>query len=109
MLNVDWFQSFEGTMYSTGIIYIAICNLPRDVRFKRENLLIIGLLPRPHKVSLHKINHYLAPIVDELETLWAEASLNRTFEFPDRRNIRAALILTSYDIPATRKICGHYT
>ena len=107
MLNVDWFQPFEGTMYSTGIIYIAICNLPRDVRFKRENLLIIGLLPGPHKVSLHKINHYLAPIVDELETLWAGASLNRTFEFPGGRDIRAALILTLCDIPAARKICGH--
>ena len=107
MLNLDWFQPFEGTMYSTGVIYIAICNLPRDVRFKRENLLIIGLLPGPHEVSLHKINHYLAPIVDELETLWAGVSLNRTFEFPDGRDIRAALILTSCDIPAARKICGH--
>ena len=70
-------------------------------------MLIIGLLPGPHEVSLHKINHYLAPIVDELEALWAGVSLNCTFEFPDGKVIRAALILTLCDIPAARKICGH--
>ena len=87
MINLDWFQPYEGTMYSTGAIYGAICNLPRDVRFKHENLLIIGLLPGPHKVSLQKINHYLAPIVDKLKTLWIEMSLNRTFEFPEGKDI----------------------
>ena len=46
--------------------YAAICNLSRDIRFKRENLLIISILPGPNEVSLHKINHYLAPMVDEL-------------------------------------------
>src|SRR5947199_10032704 len=34
-------------------------------------------------------------------------SLNRTFEFPDGRNIWAVLTLISCDIPAARKICGH--
>jgi hypothetical protein len=28
MLNVDWFQPYEGTIHSTGVIYAAICNLP---------------------------------------------------------------------------------
>ena len=93
MLNLDWFQPYDGTVHSTGVIYAVICNLPRDVRFKRENLLILGLLPGPNEVSLHKINHYLSPIVDELELLWREISLNRTFEFSDGRDIRASLIL----------------
>ena len=59
MLNLDWFQPYEGTVHSTGVIYAAICNLPCDIYFKRENLLILGILPGSHEVSLHKINHYL--------------------------------------------------
>src|SRR6266496_2388048 len=103
MINLDWFQPYEETTYSTGVIYAAICNLPRSIRFRRENMLILDLLPEPHEVNLHKINHYLAPIVNELETFWTEISLNRTFEFPERRDIQAALILISCDIPAARK------
>jgi hypothetical protein len=107
MLNLDWFQPFDGTSHSTGVLYAAICNLPRDIRFKRENLLILGILPGPNEVSLHKINHYLAPIVDELESLWDGVTLNRTYECHNGKKIRAALILVSCDIPAARKICGH--
>src|SRR5438270_7692638 len=42
MLNLP----FDGISHSTGVLYAAICNLPRDIRFKRENLLIISILPR---------------------------------------------------------------
>jgi hypothetical protein len=28
MLNVDWFQPYEETIYSTSVVYAAICNLP---------------------------------------------------------------------------------
>lgn len=107
MLNLDWFQPYKSTIHSTGVIYASICNLPRDIRFKRENLLILGLLPGPDEVSLHKINHYLAPMIDELETLWNGVTINRTFECRNGKTIRAALILVSCDIPAARKICGH--
>ena len=107
MINLDWFQPYDGTIHSTGVIYAAICNLPRDIRFKHENLLILGLLPGPNEVSLHKINHYLAPIVDELESLWNGIILNGTDECPNGKKIRAALILVSCDVPAARKICGH--
>jgi hypothetical protein len=107
MINLDWFQPFDNTVHSTGVIYAAICNLPRDLRFRRENLLILGLLPGPNEVSLHKINHYLAPIVDELEELWSGFTLSKTYECANGKEIRAALILVSCDVPAARKICGH--
>ena len=28
-LDVDWFQPYKGSVYSTGVIYIAVLNLPR--------------------------------------------------------------------------------
>ena len=107
MLNLDWFQPYDGTVYSIGVIYAAICNLPRDIRFKHENLLTLSLLPGPSEVSLHKINHYLAPIVDELESLWDGITINQTNECKNGKRIRVALILVSCNIPAARKICGH--
>src|SRR6266508_4301360 len=107
MLNLDWFQPYKETINSISVIYAAICNLPHDIRFKRKNLLILGLLPGPNKVSLHKINHYLALIVDELEFLWDRITLNHTYECQGGKYIRAALILVSCDVPAARKICGH--
>lgn len=70
MINLNWFQPFESSSYSCGAIYGVICNLPCEIRFKKENMLVLGLLPGPHEVKLHKINHYLAPIVDDLLELW---------------------------------------
>ena len=66
MINLDWFQPFDSASYSTGTIYGVICNLSREVRFKKENMLILALLLGSNEVKLHKINHYLTPIVDEL-------------------------------------------
>src|SRR6266480_706391 len=106
MLNLDWFQPYDGTMHSTGAIYAAICNLPRDIRFWRENLLLLGLLPELNEVGLHKINHYLAPIVNELQSFWNGVNLY-TNKCLNRKRVHAELILVSCDIPAARKICGH--
>jgi hypothetical protein len=107
MLNLDWFQPYDGVSHSTGVIYATICNLPRDIRFKRENILILGILPGPNEASLHRINHYLSPIITELESLWEGATLSCTNECPNGKDIRAALIIASCDIPAARKLCGH--
>ena len=64
---------------------------------------MLGILPGPNEVSLHKINHYLALIVDELESLWDGITLNQTYECIEGKEIRAALILVSCNIPAARK------
>jgi hypothetical protein len=106
MLNLDWFQPFDSRNYSCGVIYGVICNLPRDVRFKKENMLILGLLPGPAEVKLHHINHYLAPIVDVLLELWHGYDLPVLSKHPGKR-IRLAIICCSSDIPAARKLCGH--
>ena len=69
MMNIDWFQPFKHRSYSIGIVYLVIMNLQRNIRYKRENILIIGLLPGPSEPP-KTINTYLAPLVSELLTLW---------------------------------------
>ena len=107
MINLDWFQPFDSAVYSSGAIYGVICNLPRSIRFKRENILTLGLLLGPNEVKLDRINHYLAPIIDELLELWNGFSLPKSNKHPSGKDIRVAVICCSSDIPAARKLCGH--
>ena len=93
--------------WSTGAIYASIMNLPREMQNKPENMLYLGFLPGPKEVSLHQINHYLAPIIDELLEMWAGYYISETYEHSEGLTIRAAVLLSSNDIPATRKISGH--
>ena len=46
-LNVDWFCPFKHTADSVGAIYVVIQNLPRNLRFKSENVLLCGIIPGP--------------------------------------------------------------
>jgi hypothetical protein len=74
-LNIDWFDPFTYTKYSMGGIYLAILNLPREERYKSENMLLIGILPGPREVSRRQLQHALEPLVDELLELWRGGSL----------------------------------
>jgi len=107
IINLDWFQPFDSSVYSCGVIYGAICNLPRDVRFKKENMLTLGILPGPKEVKSHHINHYLSPIVNELLELWDGFDIPVSLKNQSGKRIRLAVICCSSDIPAARKICGH--
>jgi hypothetical protein len=107
LFNLDWFQPFTYTTHSTGAIYASICNLPRSERSKPENIIYMGFLPGPKEVGLERINHYLAPIVDELLELWKGWKVPKTYECSDGLDIKVALIISSSDTPATRKLFGH--
>jgi hypothetical protein len=61
----------------------------------------LGFLPGPKEVGLKRINHYLAPIVDELLELWRGWRVPRIHQCPDGLDIKVALIVGSSDILAT--------
>jgi len=67
----------------------------------------LGFLPGPREVGLERINHYLAPIIDEFLELWKGWKVPKTYQCPDGLNIKVALIVGSSDTPATRKLFGH--
>ena len=48
-LNVDWFQPFEHGIYSVGAVYLTLQNLPRNERYKTENIILIGIVPGPRE------------------------------------------------------------
>ena len=107
MLNLDWFQPFKHTTYSVGVIYLTIMNLPRSVRFKRENILLIGILPGPSEAK-HDVNSYLNELVTELNALWTGVTMNiqNSSGLVDKVTVRCALLCVACDLPAGRKLCG---
>ena len=106
MLNVDWFQPFNHTPYSVRVTYMVLLNLPRNQRFLKKNLFVVGIIPGPYVSSL-TINSYLESLVDELEHLWQTGECfksSRSIRFAER--YRAALVCVTCDIPASRKVGG---
>ena len=68
LLNVDWVQPYKHITYSVGVVYLVALNLPRTIQFKRENVILFGVIPGPCEPSL-TINTYLDPLVSELVEL----------------------------------------
>ena len=108
MLNIDWFQPFEHTQYSVGVIYLVIQNLPRAVRFKPENVIIVSTIPGPKEPDYNHLNPYLKSMVDDLLLLWEGVNFETPHSMLSSKLIRAALCYISSDLPATRKVCGFY-
>ena len=104
MLNMDFFQPYKHVQYSVGAIYLTILNLPRGMRNKTENVILIGLIPGPHEPQ-RNINSFLEPFVDELLRFWGGIELN-VHSFTERKRIRSALLCVACDLPAGRKTCG---
>ena len=105
MLNFDFFQPMKHRKdYSIGVFYLVILNLPRKDRFKWENVIVVGIVPSLDREPKN-LNEFLQPTVNELKALWTGVKM----KYPGCRlpiTFRAALMSTSSDVPATRKLCG---
>ena len=103
MLNMDFFQPFKHINYSVGAIYAVVMNLPRAIRYRQENVILVGLMPGPHEPK-HNINSFIEPMVTELLELWEGVEMN--ISCVGRKVVRCALLCIGCDLPAGRKICG---
>lgn len=114
-LSVDWMNPYgvkaAGVSASVGVIALCCINLPIMVRYKPENLFLVGLIPGPHEPVLDTINHFLRPIIDDFLILW-ERGLKLQYE-PNAtisckyKLVRAAIIALVTDMPASKKISGN--
>ena len=104
-LNVDWFQPFSLSPGSVGAMYMTIMNLPRNFRFKREYVMLVGIIPGPSEPKI-TINSYLEPLVKELCLLWEEGLTLKIHSVSELQKVRCALLCVACDLPASRKVCG---
>ncbi len=102
-INVDWFNPYKHTQHSEGAIYLCVLNLPRKERYLQENVMLIGVIPGPKKPSL-VMNSFLEPLIHDLNQLWTGVVMQN--HNGHSIVVRAALISSSCDIPASRKLCG---
>jgi hypothetical protein len=106
MLNVDWMQPFKHTIYSVGVMYLVLMNLPRSERLKTENVILVGVIPGPSEPKL-KVNPYLSPLVNELLDLCNDGvKLRHHGSSFLAETFKACLLCVVCDIPASRKVCG---
>ena len=107
MLNVDWFQPYSHTVSSVGVVYLTIMNLPHQVRSKRENIILVGLIPRPDEPK-HEINTYLEPLEEELLLFWKGLRLKVVVSSSGFQDlvVKCVLLCVACDLPAVRKVCG---
>lgn len=106
MLNVDWFQPFKHTQASVGAIYLTIMNLPYGQRFKRENVILLGIIPGPSEPP-RDINQYLRPLVKELLQFLTGIKMKILCQGKsDIVTVKCILLGVPCDMPAGRKACG---
>ena len=103
-LNIDWFQPYKLTESSVGAIYLTILNLPYFTRFKREYVILLGIIQGPSEPK-RDVNSFLRPLVSELLDLWKGVPMH-VHGYNSKQTIRCALICISSDMPASRKACG---
>jgi hypothetical protein len=113
-LNMDWFQPYTYSPYSVCCVYLCILSLHRSVRYKRENVILLTLLPPTLKsktqepVKTTQINEMLLPATMQLLALWTDG-MRVTYmvgELAVHAVCRVALFLVSCDMPATRTLGG---
>ena len=110
-LCIDFFNPYTmkqvGKKKSIGLISLVCLNLLPDIRYKSENMFLVGIVPGPNEPPLDTHNHYLRPLVDDLEQFWMPGVWSsRTSQFELGHLIRCALVAVVCNLPAAKKTAG---
>lgn len=110
-LSIDFFNPLSnkqsGKKVSVGIISLVCLSLPPDIRYKAENMCLVGIIPGPHEPPLTTLNHYLTPLVDDFLEFWHPGvRFSRTDGYKHGRLIRCAIVCVVCDLLAARKTSG---
>ncbi|VDB92163.1 unnamed protein product [Peniophora sp. CBMAI 1063] len=110
-LNVDGFNPFQmkeaGRKATSTAMYMVCLNLPPNVRYRVENMFLVGIIPGPNEPSTFQINNILALLVYMLLEFWQDGvSYDQLPLHDDGVLVRLALLLIVCDTPAARQVCG---
>ena len=60
----------RGATTSCGLLSMVCLNLPPDICNKPKNMDVAGIIPGLHLPKETQLNHYLRPLIDDLEISW---------------------------------------
>ena len=87
-----------------GAINLTVQNLPHNVRYKPENIILVWIMPGPPESSL-TINSCLSPLVLELQEAWTTGfKVSSPHGIPVTNKFAPSCV--ACDIPASRKVSG---
>jgi hypothetical protein len=90
---------------SVGCLALSCLSLPPSLRYIVENLYLAGLPPT--SLNDDKLNKYVAPVVKDAQHSYDNGRwFTRTYNRPDGRRSREAVVLVVADLPGARKILG---
>src|SRR6266404_3741104 len=109
--NMDGFNPFQlkqsGRSATVMGLYMVCLNIPPEERCKPENMYLAGIIPGPSEPSMEAINHFLAPLVDDLlESFVNGVHYTRTWKYPSGRQTRSTLALIICDLPTSCQALG---
>lgn len=110
-IAIDWFNPFHnrtaGKKWSIGAIYMTCLNIPADIRFRPENICLLGVIPGPSKPSAEQMNCFLLPIVEDLKPFWETGKFyTQTADYEAGRLVRALIMVLICDLDASRGLAG---
>lgn len=110
-LFMDGFNPLQtkeaGKKVSVASMYMVCLNLPPCLRYRVENMFLVGVIPGPQEPSQDEINFLLKPLVDDLLRFWNPGvCYSCTPKHPKGRRTRCVVIPLVCDVPAARQMAG---
>ncbi|PLW33130.1 hypothetical protein PCASD_17572 [Puccinia coronata f. sp. avenae] len=108
MDGINPYGNRQAGKHASVTFVIMVClSLPVELRYRPENIFLVGIAPGPKEPSLEQTNWILRPVVEQLKSLWSTGTyLSKTYQYPQGRLIRAALLPFFADLPALRRALG---
>ena len=62
---------------------------------------VAGIIPSPHLPKEMQLNHYLQPLIDDLEVSWHRGvKYSQTVSYSEGRMTHSAITIAAMDLPA---------
>ena len=105
IFNYDLFNMegmhVHGATTSCGLLSMVCLNLPPEICYKAENMYVAGIIPGPHSPKETQLNHYLWPLINDMEVSWHKGvKYLQMASHPEGRVTCSAIAIAAMDLPA---------
>ncbi|KLO05421.1 hypothetical protein SCHPADRAFT_839425 [Schizopora paradoxa] len=110
-IYVDWFAAYKrkiaGKKASCGLICLYCLNLPKHLRYRPENVFIVGITPGPSAPNCLTLHHLFNPIIKNFRKLGSQNGvIFPTYYDPEGIIVRIRISPVLADSPARALVSG---